>query len=418
MVELLRKYDTTTGRTHVADESSDIFGMSAVRLGGVLFDKDNISTKAELQVVNDSLTALQSVLNAHIYQNGIDHQYFGGEIDSLYELIGMLSNDLGRIYNDSPIEERIETTDGQTVLVASTLQWSPDHAIRDLIVYRNGVRLDQDTSGGTAHDYTKLDSTRIRLNNRTARADDRFYLRMERSNLSSAPTSYYYVSNDGYLGRGIPTPNPYTVSSERLTVFLNGVLLIASTSVGDPVDRYEESSPTFIALGESILNENSVVSFLNQTQSPNYRFVQTGVTGTTLTIPAYTIGNKQLKVWRNGILMNNQSLGSSDFQYTESSTTTIELASAALSEDIFVFENANQAPQFREDITGVTGTTITLANSYTPGDQHLLVFRNGVLMFKSPTLGNPVDRYSESSSTTIELDDSATSGEVFSIIYL
>ena len=247
--------------------------------------------------------------------------------------------------------------------------------------------------------------------------DDRITLRMERNELSSQSTNYFFDNVSNVAGRGVPTPDIYTVNSDRLSVWLNGLLLVKSNTIGDPIDRYEESSPSFVTIGTPI-TANDVVTFLNQSQSPSSRFVQTGITGTSITVPAYTLGTDRLRVWRNGVLMNNQALGSTIFQYTESSTTTIDLAEAATADEIFIIENAFQAPQFREDITGLTGTTITLANSYVPGDQHLLVFRNGVLMYKSASLGQPVDRYSESGATTIELVEAATSDEVFSVIYL
>jgi len=412
----LRIYETASGRTAI-DDGAKVFDFAGVRLNGVLFDDSNIAEKSEVTTVSNALSALEIVVNNHINQNGIDIGALQTDVQSLYALLALYGNDIARLIGDLPIEERIVATAGQTIFVSSLLRWSADHAIQDIVVYRNGVRLTQDVTGGTLVDYTKLDNTRIRLNNRTAYEGDRITIRMERSELSSSPTNYFFDHVTNTAGRGISSPDIYTVNSDRLFVWMNGILLVKSVSVGGPNDRYEESSPSFITLGASA-SVGDVVSFLNQTQSPANRFVQTGVTGTTLTIPAYVMGSERLRVWRNGVLMNHQAIGSPVLQYTETSTTSIDLAEPATAGEIFVFENGYQVPQFREDITGLTGTTIALANSYVPGDQHLLVFRNGVLMFKSATLGDPIDRYSESGTSTIELEVVATADEVFSVIYL
>lgn len=412
----LRKYDSTSGRTSVVDEDNDIFGLKAIRLNGVLFDPTNIGTQSQIEALETIANNLQTQLNSHELQNSIDIDAIRADVQALYDLIGLLSQEVSRFYLDEPIEERIVTTEGQTVLVASVVSWATSNAIQDVEVWRNGVRLYQDVTGGTDKDYRKLDSNRIEIT-RAARADDRFYFRMERRLRNSMPAPYFYQHTADYAGRGIPTPQRYVLNSDRLTVFKNGTLLVRGTTYGEAVNQYDESSPNFIALRESIA-PGEVVSFLHQANSPAFRFAQTGITGAVITIPTYVVGDGRLKVWRNGVLMNNQGIGDATEQYSETSTTSITLADPAVADDWFVFENAYAPHAFRENITGVTGFVLTLSNSYTPGDDRLMVFRNGILMFKSVTLGDPVDRYSETSSTEITLEEVATSSEWFSVIYL
>jgi hypothetical protein len=276
--------------------------------------------------------------------------------------------------------------------------------------------LRQDQAGGALADYRKISNNQIELT-RTALAEDRYTFRSERQLLSIKPKNYYYGHTDGLTGRAVALPSRYAPGTEQLSIFRNGVLLVKSGTLGQPEDRYEETSPTFVSLDE-VLATTDVVSYLNTAVTPKYRFVQTGVTGTVLTIPAFTLGNDGLKVWRNGVLMNTASLGDAIDQYSETTTTSITLVEAAVATDIFTFEDANTAPVWREDISGVTGTVITFSNPFTVGDDKLLVFRNGKLIYKSTTLGDPIDRYLESSTTQITLEQSVSAPDVISAIYL
>ena len=133
MVWYLRKYETTSGRTSIADPTSDIFDLKGVRFGGQLFDETIIATKTELGDLTTVVTNIQTQLTAHIEQNDIDIGANRTDIESLYALLALYGNDLNRLIGDLPVEERLTSTAGQTVFVASIVRWSPDHAIQDVL---------------------------------------------------------------------------------------------------------------------------------------------------------------------------------------------------------------------------------------------------------------------------------------------
>jgi hypothetical protein len=164
------------------------------------------------------------------------------------------------------------------------------------------------------------------------------------------------------------------------------------------------------------LESDEVMAFVHLEQMPNYKVLLSGVTGNTLTIPSYTIGNSLL-VFRNGLLMNNSSIGTLDEQYTEASSTTLGLLEDAEADEIFTILYL-PSYQWRQDITNVTSDEVNLINSYTIGTDRLLVFRNGKLMYKSLTLGTLEDRYSQATSMSLILEEDATDDESFSVIYL
>jgi hypothetical protein len=199
-------------------------------------------------------------------------------------------------------------------------------------------------------------------------------------------------------------------------VWRNGTLLCKSNSIGSAVDRYEETTSKMITLGE-ITDPSDIISVLNRAQTPN-RAYQIGVVGLTISTPSFTVGNRTLKVFRNGILMNTDGAGDAIDKYTEDvGGNSITLVQAALVDEIFIFEISASAPIWMEVQTGFSGNVMTFGNSYTTGDDKLLVFRNGKLMYKSTTLGLPIDRYTETNSTSITLDEAAQTTDWFAIMY-
>lgn len=416
MTQHLIKYLDQFGRYRPVDEANDVFGLKGIRLGGVLFDETNITQTSVTEAIDTRLTDLEALFSGHVYQQDLDLALIRATIQSLNESISLLGLDITAILNDNPLEETIETVGGETILTTSTIQWSIDNAEVDVVVYRNGMRLVQDQTGGTGADYRKVSSNQIEIF-RTALAEDRYTFRSIRQLLSIKPKSYFYGHTDGRSGKSLPLPNRYAPNTDQLSIFRNGILSIKSYTLGSSDVRYEETSPTFITF-EDLLVSDDVVSYLNTALTPKFRYYQQGVTGTVLTIPSYIVGNDGLKVWRNGVLMNTSSMGSTFDQYSETSTTQVTLAEPAVATDLFIFEDANTAPQFREDITGISGTVITLSNSYTVGDDRLLVFRNGKLLYKSTTIGDPIDRYLESGTSEITLEIAVDVTDWISVIYL
>jgi hypothetical protein len=125
-------------------------------------------------------------------------------------------------------------------------------------------------------------------------------------------------------------------------------------------------------------------------------------------------------VYRNGVLLNTELASPSSLYYEETSTTTITLDLAAAITDVFLVMIAGVAPQFREVLTGVTGTVLTIPNSetYAIGNQRLLVFRNGVLMLNSTTLATPTSRYQETATDEVTIEEAAVASDVFEFLYI
>lgn len=423
MTDYLRKYDPSTGKSGVIHPSNDpIRARSIIFKESVELDETNIALKSEVDAVSSTVTSVISALNAHEYQNNVKFGELDSDILSLYNLVRYANENIDRIYGDTPKEERVELTAGQTIVQFSQISFSADNSIPDLEVTRNGIDLFGDQSGGVNHDYRKLDGTRIELT-RPAELGDRIYGRMSRNLLNTQPVGYFYEYLSGVEGRGVPVPQRYSISSDRLTVFRNGVLLNKTASIGEDVTQYEETNQFQITLGnqgsdfEVNLASDEVMAFWHKTLIPNYRVILTGQTGASLTVPSYTVGSDQLLVWRNGVLMNTSGYGTSSDQYTEGSSTTITLNEAAVVDDVFTIEFINPI-QWRQDITGVTTSVINLSNPYTIGTDRLLVFRNGKLIYRSLSLGTIDERYSHTTTTSITLEQAATGDEVFSVIYL
>lgn len=231
-------------------------------------------------------------------------------------------------------------------------------------------------------------------------------------------TPFFVNYITGQVVQTIGTGGTYNQGTDKLEAYRNGVKMINTTSIGDLIDRYQEATNNTIITDPGFPPISSeVFTFVNLDNDPTSSTLITGQTGTVITVPTYTVGDDSLRIYRNGVLMNTASMGNPVDQYSESSTTTITLSSAATATEVF---NVVVGPTLssREDITGQTGTVLTLSNSYTIGSQRLLVFRNGVLMLNSVSLGSVSDRYSQTSTTSITLASAALASEVFTFIIL
>jgi hypothetical protein len=234
---------------------------------------------------------------------------------------------------------------------------------------------------------------------------------------STFAASSYFVEHKTNL-QGFTTVylgSPYGIHEDRLDVYRNGVLIMNSATGGLPVDRYLEKTKNSIQLDmEGCTEINEVLSFVNS-DSVNYKITITGQISTTLNIPGYTMGDSSLKVYRNGVLMNSQGLGDPGAQYIEASSTSITLAQAPTVNEIFTIVSG-PAPLFREDRTGETGTVISSLPIYGVGSDELLVYRNGILIYNSTTLATAVERYQETTSTSITLETAADPAETFTLV--
>lgn len=226
----------------------------------------------------------------------------------------------------------------------------------------------------------------------------------------------YIVGQNGSL---VPAGDLFNAGTDRLQVWRNGLSMLKTASVGDLIDRYLEPNNNSISVAQAANPDEVFVMVNHETPNPNVTLL-TGLSGTVITVPTYVIGNKSLRVFRNGVLLTNLLTAPTDLRYLETSTTTITLAMAATVTDVFKIYRSGSTPAWREALTGVTGTTVTIPNSrtFTPGDPKMLVFRNGLLMNNSTTIGSATERYQESGNNAVALTTAAVSTDVFEWIYI
>ena len=215
--------------------------------------------------------------------------------------------------------------------------------------------------------------------------------------------------------------NPYVMGTDTLEMYRNGVRLMNqhpenSSSIDKFVERSRKAVNIFEGLGGSGIPDGlDVFSAVNQNIEPDWCIVITNQTGSTLTVPSYTVGNDGLRVFRNGVLMNASGLGDPIDKYAETSSTLITLTQAATSGEHFLISYL-PIPNNRTDIDGLTGTFISSVPTYNVGTGELLVYRNGILMFNTTSIGIPVDRYQETTATSITLASAALASDVFTFI--
>lgn len=399
--------------------------------------------------------------------SGLGGPWIVGNGDPLSIGITKLDKQLKDILNDHAQEEIFEVALATDTFNTSILTWLFDNDIPDIAVYVNGNKKQQ----GVGQDYVKNSDTQIQFAYQIP-AGSKVVIRDERtgsglsggggesntaSNLGSGTglfkqkvgvdlrfrsikagtgivitligddlvisatgggggiEPYFVEYASGLTGMVLSTINNYNMSSDKLDVWRNGQHMLLSLTYGLTAERYSETTNGTITLGESAITSD-VFAYVNEDVTPTFRNIITGITGTSLTVPNYNMGTNRLRVYRNGILLNSNSLGTSDMYYTEASSTSITLGLAAVSSDIFVVQEMGAIPAFREDITGVTGTVINLSNSYGVGNKTLLVFRNGVLIYNSLTMGSSIDRYQETSPTSITLETAAVATDVLSFV--
>lgn len=153
-------------------------------------------------------------------------------------------------------------------------------------------------------------------------------------NESTAPASR--VQNIGLTGTVLTTPT-YAMGTQRLRVYRNGMLMNAS-GLGATFEQYTETSSTSITLNLAA-SPSDVFSFYVMGANPTFRQDVDGLTGLVLTLPApITVGDERLLVFKNGVLMlNSLVIGAAFERYTETSTTQITLAFAAVPSDVFTY---------------------------------------------------------------------------------
>ena len=150
-------------------------------------------------------------------------------------------------------------------------------------------------------------------------------------NIGAKRTPLYRQYNANFSGAAV-TVASYVANVDRLLVFREGKLL--SRLPGAPAElRYTETSTTQITLAQAAVAEDIATDFLS---SVVWRQDQTALTGTQVNFLSTFSDPEKLLLFRNGMLMNAQGLGSADLQYTILDTDSVTLATSAISSDLFI----------------------------------------------------------------------------------
>jgi len=374
---------------------------------------------------------------ASVGQVELIHQLVNGNTQELSELqesldvvrllaalnkgeIARVNGELEYLKANRSLEERIVSgVGGQTVFTATTLKWIYDNAVTDILTFYEDRYQRQDLSGAQVDAYRKLSDNQIEFSEIipeghtvTIRLDgDRFVN-------PRPPHPFFREYITGETGISVPTTEPFDIGTGKFSIYENGVYLVDSPIVGAPADRYAETSENTFDLGLPA-DMGDIFQAYHLETPPVYKIAVSGLSGTLLTIPTYTMGNGSLRVYRNGLLMNPSAKGTSVFRYTETSATEITLEVAASSDEVFTFE-CSAAPTWREDIDGISDATVTFSpsNIFVEGDKKLQIFINGTLMLDSTTLGNAADRYQEDGTNCVLLEVAPETDDVITAIYL
>lgn len=233
---------------------------------------------------------------------------------------------------------------------------------------------------------------------------------------SGATQPFFRNEIVGQSGLSVPVGAIYNSGTDKLSVYRNGLRLILSPSVGDAVDRYTEPNNNTILLADSA-NSPDVFSFINYADPAPSTTLITGLAGTVLTVPTYTLGNGELEVYRNGLLLSTDASAPTDLKYTETSTTSITLDLAYSIDDVFQVYRAGTPPQNRASYIGNTGALLNII-TFTNGDARLTVYRNGVLMVDSTIIGDIASRYQQVGTTQLSFSDPLVVADLIEVIYI
>lgn len=349
---------------------------------------------------------LSSIDGSLVSMNGKIGTSQGG-VDSLYSIVD-------RLCSGVPLEETFTATEGQTIFNASTMTWTNDNAVFDILVFRDGSKMQQ---GSTSVDYRKTSTSQIVFFN-GLRANTKITIRQ---NIPwSVVTAFINYINE-VVGLTVPIGALYNQGTNQLAVYRNGLYMIFSSdpSLGFPSDRYTESHRYAVTLEvEAVYGSFFIV--MNRSIPPISRQAINGLTGFSLTVPAYTLGDKSLLIYRGGMLLNASALGDNIMQYSEDDTTHITVLETSTTDSLWIIELLASAPTWRQDITGITGATLTFTGSYVLGSKRLSLYKNGTLMMNTSdtSLGADYNRYVEATVNTVTLESASVVTDVWSALYI
>ena len=102
-----------------------------------------------------------------------------------------------------------------------------------LRVWKNGLLMNPSGLGGLQDFYTEASTTSILLG-QAAIPTDIFFVEV----LAQSPV--FREDKDNIVGTNLPTTTPYTVGSDKVLVYRNGLLQFNSVTLGGAIDRYQE----------------------------------------------------------------------------------------------------------------------------------------------------------------------------------
>lgn len=200
-----------------------------------------------------------------------------------------------------------------------------------LQVWRNGLCMLRSNVVGDAIDqYTEATNNAINLT-QTANSSEIFtFVNHEE------PVPVVSLISGLPLSTNVITVPTYVMGDGSLRVFRNGVLMTTEPTASVDI-VYSETSTSSITISDPTVAGDVFKIFISGS-APTWRHTVIGNVGTLITIPmgdTYTMGDKKLMVFRNGVLLyNSLALGDAIDRYTETSSATITLGVATTATDL------------------------------------------------------------------------------------
>lgn len=171
MNSYLIKYITADGRHTIVNESTDVFGLKGIRLGGVLFDETNIVTVSGVNsmasvsgALDAKIDSVSGVLDTKINSvSGASSIRDDLQDSRMQSVSGALQSQINAITNDTAKEETITVSGAtQRTFAVAGFSFDPSDSIPDIQVDKNGLKMHISPTGvSSVADYHKVDAQTI-----------------------------------------------------------------------------------------------------------------------------------------------------------------------------------------------------------------------------------------------------------------
>ena len=426
------------GRRRSVETSAEEFDFFSVLVGGKKISQNGgqLELEGPVKVTVPGITGndIATVGQVQFVQNLANQNSLGmldlaDDIDAVRLLTAQNAGEIVRLdceleylQSNRPVDQTIISgIGGQTVFTFSNLVWEDDNTIPDVTVFVETDFQRIDKAGGTAEAYRKLAANQVEFSETIPEGVGVTAKLSGPKFITPLPANPFFRNDvSGISVEEYPVGGIFDIGSGKLQAYRDGLMLANSPVIGEPVDRYIEKGKTEVELGKVTTNP-TIMSFFHLDDAPVYRVSVSGFSGTVLAVPTYAIGDGRLRVYRGGSLANASGLGNIIQQYTESAITTITFASPVSPDEVITVEYLGAAPGWVEDISGVVGTALnfTGGNVYAPGDEKLVLHKNGVLMLDVDVgLGVAPELYDETGTGSVTLSQAAVATDVFTALYL